>query len=326
MSCLSRASLTTSSGLAGRDLRVSRRVWRLLLRGRACAHAHLHVWRAGAGFDFARSAVKIKALERMSRENDHECSLRQHKHFPLRTKEMRLPRVQSSSTWRWLQISILLLCLVSCSTTKETWAEASGLQHKFFKVENNSLELTRIFKESFRDQRWAWEESARAEKRDRDAEREKETFRRQRHHQSYNIKLTDKLTRLLVMKSCGCEILRERSWTNWSWSGFHWNFQWNKLCVEHDYVCPRAHAVWWARAARWHAQKAEACPVHVQNHRLRTGQPIKASSFGKFLLARKPFPPSQYRKKSWQRVITQVSVCLFSSNERRLAYTTGSWE
>ena len=55
---------------------------------------------------------------------------------------------------------------------------------EFFKVENNSLELTRIFKESFRDQRWAWEESVRAEKRDRDAEREKETFRRQRHHQT----------------------------------------------------------------------------------------------------------------------------------------------
>ena len=55
---------------------------------------------------------------------------------------------------------------------------------KFFKVENNSLELTRIFKESFKDQRWAWEESVREEKRDRDAEREKGTFRRQRHHQS----------------------------------------------------------------------------------------------------------------------------------------------
>ena len=41
----------------------------------------------------------------------------------------------------------------------------------FFKVENNSLELTRIFKESFKDQRWAWEKSVRAEKRDRDAER-----------------------------------------------------------------------------------------------------------------------------------------------------------
>ena len=53
-----------------------------------------------------------------------------------------------------------------------------------FKVENNSLELIRIFKESFKDQRWAWEKSVRAEKRDRDAEREKETFRRQRHHQS----------------------------------------------------------------------------------------------------------------------------------------------
>ena len=52
------------------------------------------------------------------------------------------------------------------------------------KVENNSLELTRIFKESFKDQRWAWEKSVRAEKRDRDAEREKETFRRQRHHQT----------------------------------------------------------------------------------------------------------------------------------------------
>ena len=39
-------------------------------------------------------------------------------------------------------------------------------------------------KESFKDQRWAWEKSVRAEKRDRDAEREKETFRRQRHHQS----------------------------------------------------------------------------------------------------------------------------------------------
>ena len=31
-----------------------------------------------------------------------------------------------------------------------------------------------IFKESFRDQRWAWEESVKAEKRDRDAERERE--------------------------------------------------------------------------------------------------------------------------------------------------------
>ena len=60
-----------------------------------------------------------------------------------------------------------------CSTNK-----------RVFKVENNSFELTRIFKESFKDQRWAWEESVRAEKRDRDAEREKETFRRQRHHQS----------------------------------------------------------------------------------------------------------------------------------------------
>ena len=29
--------------------------------------------------------------------------------------------------------------------------------NRFFKVENNSLELTRIFKESFKDQRWAWE-------------------------------------------------------------------------------------------------------------------------------------------------------------------------
>ena len=37
---------------------------------------------------------------------------------------------------------------------------------KFFKVENNSFELTRIFKESFKDQRWAWEESVRAEKTD----------------------------------------------------------------------------------------------------------------------------------------------------------------
>ena len=36
------------------------------------------------------------------------------------------------------------------------------------------MELTRIFKESFKDQRWAWEESVRAEKRDRDAEREKD--------------------------------------------------------------------------------------------------------------------------------------------------------
>ena len=35
----------------------------------------------------------------------------------------------------------------------------------FFKVENNSLELTRIFKESFKDQRRAWEKSVRAEKR-----------------------------------------------------------------------------------------------------------------------------------------------------------------
>ena len=47
----------------------------------------------------------------------------------------------------------------------------------FFKVENNSLELTRIFKESFKDQRWAWEKSVRAEKRDRDAERERERER-----------------------------------------------------------------------------------------------------------------------------------------------------
>ena len=50
------------------------------------------------------------------------------------------------------------------------------------KVVNNSLELTRIFKESFKDQRWAWEKSVRAEERDRDAEREKDTLRRQRHH------------------------------------------------------------------------------------------------------------------------------------------------
>ena len=33
-----------------------------------------------------------------------------------------------------------------------TWHPA-----RFFKVENNSFELTRIFKESFIDQRWAWE-------------------------------------------------------------------------------------------------------------------------------------------------------------------------
>ena len=44
-----------------------------------------------------------------------------------------------------------------------------------------------ILKESFKDQRWAWEESVRAEKRDRDAEIEKETFRRQRHHQSQRV-------------------------------------------------------------------------------------------------------------------------------------------
>ena len=50
----------------------------------------------------------------------------------------------------------------------------NDLKREFFKVENNSLELTHIFKESFKDQRWAWEESARAEKRDRDAERERE--------------------------------------------------------------------------------------------------------------------------------------------------------
>ena len=45
----------------------------------------------------------------------------------------------------------------------------------FFKVENNSLELTRIFKESFKDQRWAWEKSVGSEKRDRNAERERKT-------------------------------------------------------------------------------------------------------------------------------------------------------
>ena len=53
-----------------------------------------------------------------------------------------------------------------------------------------SVRCSFIFKESFRDQRWAWEESVRAEKRDRDAEREKETFRRQRHHQSFIITLS----------------------------------------------------------------------------------------------------------------------------------------
>ena len=45
----------------------------------------------------------------------------------------------------------------------------------YFKVENNSLQLTRIFKESVKDQRWAWEESVKAEKRDRDAERERKS-------------------------------------------------------------------------------------------------------------------------------------------------------
>ena len=70
------------------------------------------------------------------------------------------------------------------SGSAKPWKTVSQLVMTF-KVENNSFELTRIFKESFRDQRWAWEESVRAEKRDRDAEREKETFRRQRHHQSW---------------------------------------------------------------------------------------------------------------------------------------------
>ena len=55
-----------------------------------------------------------------------------------------------------------------------------------------SQSWTSIFKESFKDQRWAWEESVRAEKRDRDAEREKETFRRQRHHQSTSIEALNK--------------------------------------------------------------------------------------------------------------------------------------
>ena len=40
------------------------------------------------------------------------------------------------------------------------------------------LESNRVIKESFKDQRWAWEESVRAEKRDRDAERERERKRR----------------------------------------------------------------------------------------------------------------------------------------------------
>ena len=52
---------------------------------------------------------------------------------------------------------------------------------------------SRVITESFKDQRWAWEESVRAEKSDRDAEREKETFRRQRHHQS-DIRLMMALT------------------------------------------------------------------------------------------------------------------------------------
>ena len=61
------------------------------------------------------------------------------------------------------------------TNTKSTFNNIWHLQKPvlFFKVENNSLELTRIFKESFKDQRWAWEESVSAEKRDRDAERER---------------------------------------------------------------------------------------------------------------------------------------------------------
>ena len=44
-------------------------------------------------------------------------------------------------------------------TMKSPYVFCFPLCFSFFKVENNSLELTRIFKESFRDQRWAWEES-----------------------------------------------------------------------------------------------------------------------------------------------------------------------
>ena len=40
------------------------------------------------------------------------------------------------------------------------------------------------FQREYTDQMWAREKSVKAEKRDRNAEREKETFRRQRHHQS----------------------------------------------------------------------------------------------------------------------------------------------
>ena len=100
----------------------------------------------------------------------------------------------------------------------------------FFKVENNSLELTRIFKESFKDQRWAWEESVRAEKRDRDAEREKETFRRQRHHQSQlMMALTPK--RLFLSLCISISLLRSYTFFSRSPLVFKTLFDWESSCA-----------------------------------------------------------------------------------------------
>ena len=42
-------------------------------------------------------------------------------------------------------------------TSYTSFSSVLWLNYLFFKVENNSFELTRIFKESFIDQRWAWE-------------------------------------------------------------------------------------------------------------------------------------------------------------------------
>ena len=78
---------------------------------------------------------------------------------------------------------------------------------RFFKVENNFLELTRIFKESFKDQRWAWEKSVRAEKRDRDAERE----RKKPFHRPHNPRHSLPFLRLFSVKRLGGGQLT-RSW------------------------------------------------------------------------------------------------------------------
>ena len=107
----------------------------------------------------ARSALSrlLALLRRQNSSHEHVQLLRmlQHRLRQCRSRSPALPARQRFLT---------LICSL---------VESDQL---FFKVENNSLELTRIFKESFKDQRWAWEKSVRAEKRDRDAEREKETL------------------------------------------------------------------------------------------------------------------------------------------------------